>query len=99
MGDKLFSALQLLSHRRNIATFSLLYHWFLGKCSDKLHYIQDIQGLKKKKLLKNISKIFRAIFIVEHILLPVLVSSTLAKICDFECEFLGRQADALQMEN
>ena len=37
VGDELFSSLQALSHRRNVACLSLFYRYFYGKCSDELH--------------------------------------------------------------
>ena len=37
VGDDLFSSLQPLSHRRNVASLSLFYRYFHGKCSDELH--------------------------------------------------------------
>ena len=37
VGDELFSSLQPLSHRRNVASLSLFYRYFHGKCSDELH--------------------------------------------------------------
>lgn len=35
--DELFSTLQILSNRQNVASSSLLYCYFRGKCSDDLH--------------------------------------------------------------
>ena len=37
VGDELFSSLQSLSHRRNVASLTLFYRYFNGKCSDELH--------------------------------------------------------------
>ena len=37
VGDSLFSSLQPLSHRRNVASLSLLYRYYNGKCSKELH--------------------------------------------------------------
>ena len=37
VGEELFSSLQSLSHRRNVASLALLYRYFHGKCSDELH--------------------------------------------------------------
>ena len=37
VGDSLFSSLQPLSHRRNVASLSLLYRYYNGKCSNELH--------------------------------------------------------------
>ena len=37
VGDELFSSLEPLSHRRDVASLSLLYRYFHGKCSDALH--------------------------------------------------------------
>ena len=36
VGDDLFNSLQSLSHRRDVASLSLLYRYFHGKCSNKL---------------------------------------------------------------
>ena len=36
VGDSLFSSLQPLSHRRNVASLSLLYRYYNGKCSKEL---------------------------------------------------------------
>lgn len=35
--DKIFSTFQLLSHRHNLTSLSLLYRHFQVKCSDELH--------------------------------------------------------------
>ena len=37
LGDGLFSSLQPLSHRRNVASLALFYRYINGKCSDELH--------------------------------------------------------------
>ena len=37
VGDNLFSTLQPLSHRRNVASLSLFYRYYNGKCSQELH--------------------------------------------------------------
>ena len=37
VGDDLFSSLQPLSQRRDVASLSLLYRYFHGKCSNELH--------------------------------------------------------------
>ena len=37
VGDELFSSLQPLSLRSNVASLSLFYRYFHGKCSDELH--------------------------------------------------------------
>ena len=37
VGDELFSSLQPLSHRRDVASLSLFYRYFHGKCSEELH--------------------------------------------------------------
>ena len=37
IGDELFNTLQPLPHRRNVASLSLFYRYFHGKCSDELH--------------------------------------------------------------
>ena len=37
VGPDLYSTLQLLSHRRNVASISLFYRYFHGKCSHELH--------------------------------------------------------------
>ena len=37
IGDELFSTLHALSHRRDVASLSLFYRYFYGKCSDELH--------------------------------------------------------------
>ena len=37
VGTELFSSLDSLGHRRNVASLSLLYRYFYGKCSDELH--------------------------------------------------------------
>ena len=37
VGDVLFSTLQPLSHRRDVASLSLFYRYFNGKCSTELH--------------------------------------------------------------
>ena len=37
VGDELFASLQPLSHRRNVASLSLFYRYFQGKCSEELH--------------------------------------------------------------
>ena len=39
VGDSLFSSLQPLSHRRNVASLSLLYRYYNGKCSKELQEI------------------------------------------------------------
>ena len=36
IGDDLFSTLQPLSHRRNVASLSLFYRYYNGKCSEEL---------------------------------------------------------------
>ena len=36
VGEELYSTLQPLSHRRNVASLSLFYRYFHGKCSDEL---------------------------------------------------------------
>ena len=36
VGDALFSSLQPLSHRRDVASLSLFYRYFHGKCSSEL---------------------------------------------------------------
>ena len=37
VGDSLFSTLQPLSHRRNVASLALLYRYYNGRCSNELH--------------------------------------------------------------
>ena len=37
VGDELFASLPPLSHRRNVASLSLFYRYFQGKCSEELH--------------------------------------------------------------
>ena len=37
IGDELFSTLHTLSHRRDVASLTLFYRYFYGKCSDELH--------------------------------------------------------------
>ena len=37
VGSDLFTTLQPLSHRRNVASLTLLYRYFHGKCSVELH--------------------------------------------------------------
>ena len=37
VGEKLFASLQSLSYRRNVASLSIFYRYFYGKCSDELH--------------------------------------------------------------
>ena len=37
VGDELFSSLEPLSHRRDVASLSLPYRYFHGKCSDEIH--------------------------------------------------------------
>ena len=37
VGEELFSTLSPLSHRRNVASLSLFYRYFHGRCSDELH--------------------------------------------------------------
>lgn len=44
----LFPTLQLLSHRRNIATSSLLYRYFRGKCEEALHSL--VQPVRHSQL-------------------------------------------------
>ena len=39
VGDSLFLSLQPLSHRRNVASLSLLYRYYNGKCSNELQEI------------------------------------------------------------
>ena len=39
VGEELFASLQSLSHRRNVASLSLFYRYFYGKCSDELHLL------------------------------------------------------------
>merc|ERR1711954_428911 len=39
IGDNLFKTLQPLSHRRNVASLSLLYRYYSGKCSEELHQL------------------------------------------------------------
>ena len=39
IGDALFKTLQPLSHRRNVASLSLLYRYYSGKCSEELHQL------------------------------------------------------------
>ena len=36
IGDELFKSLQPLSHRRNVASLSLLYRYYSGRCSEEL---------------------------------------------------------------
>ena len=45
VGEELFKTLQPLSHRRNVASLSLFYRYFHGRCSDELH--QMVPPLKK----------------------------------------------------
>ena len=37
VGTELFSSLDSLGHRRNVASLSLIYRYFHGKCADELH--------------------------------------------------------------
>ena len=37
IGNELFSTLHTLSYRRDVASLSLFYRYFYGKCSDELH--------------------------------------------------------------
>ena len=37
IGEELFNTLQPLSHRRDVASLSLFYHYFHGRCSEELH--------------------------------------------------------------
>ena len=39
IGDALFKTLQPLSHRRNVASLTLLYRYYSGKCSEELHQL------------------------------------------------------------
>merc|ERR1711954_544049 len=39
IGDNLFKTLQPLSHRRNVASLSLLYRYYSGKCSEELNQL------------------------------------------------------------
>ena len=42
VGDALFSKLEPLSHRRNVASLSLLYRYYYGKCSEELHSLVPV---------------------------------------------------------
>ena len=55
VGDALFSSLQPLSHRRDVASLSLLYRYFHGKCSSELQsMVPPRQTFKRNtRLAKN----------------------------------------------
>ena len=45
VGDALYSSLQPLSHRRNVASLSLFYRYYYGKCAKELQHLVPKQHI------------------------------------------------------
>lgn len=94
--DEIFFTLQILSHRQNFSSLSLLYPYFHGKCFNEIHsLVIQVQNIKSRTAMARTQ--------VNIILIPLILHSKKevqsSNLFHQKCHFVNRIPNACFLDH